>query len=71
MRLLFSGLDRLYRTLLRASPAIRAQFGVNRVLVFPLADRFDGTLVFAGTASNAFIGNDIRHVVFSFFFVVL
>jgi hypothetical protein len=60
--LLFPGRDCLDRALFRAGAAIRTQFGIDDILVIPLADRLHRTFVLTGTASNAFIGNEIRHI---------
>jgi hypothetical protein len=62
--LFFAGLDRLNRTLLRAGSAVRAQLGIYGIFVLPLADRLYGTFILTGPTSNAFIGNDIRHIYF-------
>jgi hypothetical protein len=68
--LLFTGRDRLDRALFSTSAAVRTQVGIDGVLVFPLADCLDGTFILTGTASNAFIGDDIRHI-FLLFFIYL
>jgi hypothetical protein len=59
--LLFPGCDGLDRALFRAGAAVRTQFGIDGIFVFPLADRLRRTFILTGTTSNAFIGNDIRH----------
>jgi hypothetical protein len=59
--LLFPGRDRLDRALFRTGAAVRTQFGIDGIFVFPLADRLRWTFILTGTTSNAFIGNDIRH----------
>jgi hypothetical protein len=60
--LLFPGRDGLDRALFRAGAAVRTQFGIDGIFVFPLADRLRRTFILTRTTSNAFIGNDIRHV---------
>jgi hypothetical protein len=60
--LLFPGRNGLDRALFRTGTAVRTQFGIDDIFVFPLADCLHGTFVLTGTTSNAFIGNDIRHV---------
>jgi hypothetical protein len=64
---LFAGRDRLDRTLLRTSPAVRAQFGIDDIFVIPLADRLHGAFILAGTARNAFIGDKVRHIIILLF----
>ena len=44
-----------------ASAALEALVRVDHVLVVALADRADGTLGFAGTAFDAFVGNFVSH----------
>jgi hypothetical protein len=61
--LLFAGCDRLDRALLRAGSAVRTKLGIDGIFVLPLADCLYGAFILTGSACNAFIGNNIRHIV--------
>jgi hypothetical protein len=62
---LFTGLlarfDCFDRALLGTRAAVRAELGIDHVLVVALADRVHGADTLTGTTGNALIGNRIRH----------
>lgn len=52
-------------TCLSAGTAIRAQIGIDDILVITFADRLDRALIRAGPAGDAFFRNPVRHLEYS------
>jgi hypothetical protein len=62
-RVLFflTGDDGFHRTLVSTGATIRTKTCINDIFVFAFADGFHWALVFAGTAGNAIIRNNVSH----------